>query len=143
VIRSGLWHGGAPGRKPGEDLLPPSVTGLERTSAALSLQSGLGDIAHRRDRVYLTSDRELAKVWAGQWCNTVGQVGYGWLYRISADEDVLEPDDDLLSLPGLSFQAPRARVDSVYAKAVSPNQPGFARTLQRVLRDLESAKRRP
>lgn len=141
-LRTDLWHGGAPGRRPGEALLPPSVTGLQRTSAVLSLQAGQRQIAHRSDRVYVTTSRDLARVWAGQWSNEEGRVGYGWLYRVRADHAQLEPDDDLLSLPGLSFQTPIAYVESVYARAVAPDQAAFRSTLERVLRDLEAAKRR-
>jgi hypothetical protein len=80
-------------------------------------------------------------VWAGQWTATNGVVGYGWLYRIAAEEAVLEPDADLLSLPGQSFQAPAAIVISVYERAVAPDQPRFARKLQQVLAAHERARR--
>lgn len=142
MIRTDLWHGGAPGRVPGDLLLPPSVTGLLRTSAVLSVEAGLSRVAHRRDRVYLAAGRELARVWAGQWENAGGRVGYGWLYRVSVDDLFLEPDEDLLSLPDVSFQAPEARVEKVYEKAVAPNQPAFRRTLQRTLAGLAAAKTR-
>lgn len=141
MIRRDLWHGGAPGRKPGERLLPPAVTGLQRTSTSLSIAAGLGSIAHRNDRVYVTVDRDLARVWAGQWTNAEGRVGHGWLYRVSAKVELLEPDADLLSLPGLSFQAPEAVVDRVYERAVGPDQVKFRKTLERVLRNLERAQR--
>lgn len=77
MIRTDLWHGGAPGRAPSDLLLPSSVTGLRRTSAVLSVEAGQTGVAHRRDRLYLAADRELAKVWAGQWENSDGRVGYG------------------------------------------------------------------
>lgn len=92
--------------------------------------------------MYLAAERDLARVWAGQWTNPAGRVGYRWLYRVSVTEDLLEVDDDLQSLPGVSFQVPEARVEKVYEKAVSPNQPAFARILKRTLSDLEAAKRR-
>lgn len=79
--RVDLWHGGAPGRRTGELLLSPSVTGLRRTSRDLSVSAGLGQIAYRVDLVYLTSDRDLTRVWAGQWTAGSGAAGYGWLYR--------------------------------------------------------------
>lgn len=62
MIRTDLWHGGAPGRAVGDLLLPPNVTDLLRTSAVLSVESGLSRLAHRRDRVYLAAGRELARV---------------------------------------------------------------------------------
>ncbi len=142
MIRTDLWHGGAPGRAPSDLLLPPSVTGLRRTSAVLSVEAGQTGVAHRRDRLYLAADRELAKVWVGQWENSDGRVGYGWLYWVSVDELMLEPDDALLSLPGVSFQPPEAQVEKVYDKPVAPNQPSFRRILQRTLDDLAVAKTR-
>lgn len=124
----------------GSLLLPPNATGLVRTSTTLSLSMGLGKIAHRRDRVYVTTDRDLARVWAGQW-STPEQLGYGWLYRVSVPPDEIEPDEDLLSLPGLSFQVPSARVEAIYEKAVAPNQPRFKTKLEKVIGDLEHSKR--
>lgn len=61
----------------------------------------------------------------------------GSLYRVEAE--TLEPDDDLLSLPGLSFQAPRARVLVVYDAHVAYH-PRFGRVLEKVLADHEAAK---
>lgn len=91
------------------------------------MTAGLGDIAYRPDRVYLSADRELARIWgAGYWTNADGRVGYGWLYRVEVDVGSLEPDEDLLSLPGLSFQAPSATVSSVYSRGRS--QPAGVRS---------------
>lgn len=142
MLRTDLWHGGAPGRKPGDLLLPPTETGLLCTNGVLSAEAGLAEISYRTDRVYLASSRELARVWAGQWTNPEGRVGYGWLYRVSVETAVLEPDDDLQSLPGVSYQAVSARVESIYEKAVAPDQPAFRRALEQSLRDHAAAKNR-
>lgn len=132
-----LWHGGAPGRRPGDWLLPPSETGIASTVRAMSIEAGMTEIGQRDDRVYLTSDRDLARAWAGIWTPDGVRHGGGSLYRVEAE--TLEPDDDLLSLPDLSFQAPRARVLVVYDAHVA-YQPRFARVLEKVLVDHESAK---
>lgn len=76
------------------------------------------EIAQRDDRVYLTSDRELARAWAGLWTPDGEHFGNGSLYQVDAELAVLEPDEDLLSLQGVSFQVPRAVVRVVYDAAV-------------------------
>jgi hypothetical protein len=91
-----LWHGGAPGRRVGDLLLPPSGTGLARTHRSMSLGYGLTQIGQRDDRVYLTSDKELARAYAGMWTRQGGGMGGGSLYKVATD-DPLDPDADLLS----------------------------------------------
>ncbi|TFF04362.1 hypothetical protein [Cellulosimicrobium funkei] len=76
------------------------------------------EIAQRDDRVYLTSDRELARAWAGLWTPDGEHFGNGSLYQVDAELAALEPDEDLLSLEGVSFQVPRAVVRVVYDAAV-------------------------
>ena len=135
--RPQLWHGGAPGREEGEWLFPPDETGIPVTSRDLSVDAGLDQIAHRRDRVYLTTDRGLAKAWAGIWTPDGERHGGGTLYRVEAD--LLEPDEDLLSLPGVSFQAPRARVVRVYDPYVA-YPPRHLNVLKRILTQHARAK---
>lgn len=110
------------------------------TSGADSLAVGLGAIAHRRDRPYVTSSRDLAEAWAGMVadprCRTRGR---GVLYRIETDQ--LESDADLLSLPELSFQTPYATV--LESVRVVPHDPArIAAVLKRVIAELEQAQRR-
>lgn len=132
-----LWHGGAPGRRVGDLLLPPRETGIPSAVLQMSLEQGMSNISQRDDRVYVTTDRRLAEAWAGIWTPDGVHHGGGALYRVEADE--LEADQDLLSLVGVSYQAPRARVLSVYNAHVSFNQK-YARVLQRVLDDHRRAK---
>ena len=132
-----LWHGGAPGRRPGDWLLPPSETGIASTVRGMSIEAGMTEIGQRDDRVYVTCDRDLARAWAGIWTPDGVRHGGGSLYRVEAE--TLEPDDDLLSLPGLSFQASRARVLVVYDAHVAYH-PRFGRVLEKVLADHEAAK---
>jgi hypothetical protein len=134
---SQLWHGGAPGRAVGDWLLPPSETGIESEVLKMSVEAGMTEIAQRADRVYITTDRNLARAWAGIWTSDGKQHGGGTLYQVEADD--LEPDEDLLSLPGRFFQAPRARVKCVY-DAYVPFKPGFGQVLQKLVDEHVAAK---
>lgn len=136
-----LWHGGVPGLAVGDRLLPPSETGHQHTWAETSAAIGLRSIAQRRDRVYVTSDRELAKVFARTWHDGARERSHGWLYEVSADD--LEDDADLLSVPGISFQVGSALIIRVADRGVAPDHRASRRALERVLRDHESARSRP
>lgn len=140
IDRVRLWHGGAPGRRIGDLILPPDETGLVVTMADQSMAGGFTCIAQRRDRVYATTNREFARTYAGVWLNPITQsFGYGSLYRVEMEDDA-EADTDLLSLPGLSFQAPRAKVISVYDAAVKPQPEKFNRLISQILRNHAAAK---
>lgn len=134
-----LWHGGAPGRRVGDWLTPPSERGVASTVLAMSLEEGIGNIAQRGDRVYVTSDRELALAWAGLWTPDGRKHGNGSLYQVEVEPELLEPDEDLLSLAGLSFQVPRAQVKAVY-RAVVPFSPKHVKVVQGVLDRHAAAK---
>lgn len=131
-----LWHGGAPGRAVGDVLLPPSESGLEYTRLEMSREGGLDQIGQRLDRVYMTTDKSVAKAYASLWTPDGEKHGGGCLYVVEADD--LEPDDDLLSLPGF-FQAPRATVVTVYDPHVAYD-PKCGKVFDRVLADLAAAK---
>ncbi|MHA3838265.1 hypothetical protein ACXR8F_21335 [Terrabacter sp. AAH1] len=128
-----LYHGGAPGRRPGELLLPPSVTGLNATLRDQSRAQGLRNITQRHDRVYVTSHRELARAFAGGWKDSVGRIGRGSLYRVEAEE--CDPDPDLPGL-GISFQTPQAVVTGVIDAHVPRNDLKYARVFESILEQL-------
>lgn len=92
------WHGGQPGRKRGEFLLPPNIT----KSPSLS-EYGAARV-HRIDRVYVTTRIEVALFFAAGIPN-------GIIYECEPIGDV-EPDPDC-SEPGLSWQCQKARVTRV------------------------------
>lgn len=98
-------------------------------------------IAQRSDRVYVTTDRNLARAWAGIWTIDGKQHGGGTLYQVEVDVDELEPDDDLLSLPGRFFQAPQARVTCVYDAYVGFHD-RFGRVIQQLVDEHAAAKLR-
>ncbi len=136
---AGLWHGGAPGRRVGDWLTPPSERGVASTVLAMSLEEGIGNISQRGDRVYVTSDRELALAWAGLWTPDGRKHGNGSLYQVEVEPGLLELDEDLLSLPDLSFQAPRAQVKTVY-RALVRFSPKHGKVLQGALDNHAAAK---
>ena len=108
-----LWHGGAPNRRVGELLLPPSQTGFKHTSGSTSAGEGLDKISYRADRVYLTTDRDLAAAFAGLWTKQPHLDGKGWLYAVEVEENDLAQDGDLLSSPGLSYHVASARISAI------------------------------
>lgn len=63
----------------------------------------------------------------------------GALHRVEAGN--LEPDEDLLSLDGVSYQSPEARVVAVYDAHMPFNKNKVAAVFQRVLEEHEAAKR--
>jgi hypothetical protein len=68
----------------------------------MSIEAGLGETAQRPDRVYVTTNRDLAREYAWLWTPDGVHHGKGALYRVSVELEDLEPDEDLLSLTGLS-----------------------------------------
>lgn len=103
-----FFHGGIPDLKPGDLILPPDTTGTPRTLATYSEQ--LADSGHvRRDRVYLTVGRDVAKVYAAFYPD-------GALYEVQPHGD-LHPDPDC-TVPDVSYEAPAARILRVIDPAV-------------------------
>lgn len=102
--RPAYWHGGAPGLKVGEYILPPSVTGTAHTLSAYAdcLEPRPGYLP---TRVYVTPEYEAAEVFAAMYPDG------GWVYRVEP-EGVLEADLGSTE-PGLSFACERARIVEV------------------------------
>lgn len=134
-----LWHGGAPGRQVGNLLEPPADTGLQYTRLHQSIEQGQRDIAQRLDRVYITADRHLALAYASTWTPDGVRYRGGSLYLVESEER--EPDEDLLSLPGVSFQTRSARVKGVAKARVPFDRERSLRKLNEVIARLERAKR--
>lgn len=91
------FHGGPPGLRPGDAILPPSETGVRCSSDYGAAGT------HRRDRVYLTDSLAAATMFAA-----LHPSGRGQVYEVRPDGP-LEPDPDCRA-EGLSFQCPRATV---------------------------------
>ena len=93
------YHGGIRGLSKGQQIMPPSITGVKAGRDYLPASVDAGHV--RRDRVYIGS-LEVATVFAAMYPHAMG----GTIYQV---EPVgLEPDPDYLSDDGQSAQAQRA-----------------------------------
>lgn len=90
-----FYHGGRPGIQRGAFLLPPEITKAKSCS-----EFGAAGV-HRRDRVYVTTVKTAAAMFASG-------VRRGVIYEVEPIGEI-EPDPDC-TLPGLSFQCQKARV---------------------------------
>lgn len=83
------WHGGVAGLEKGARILSPSASGTN--PFPLGIPEGLASYdVGRRDRVYFTTDRELARVFASL---ETERIGRGALYQVRP-EGVAQPDPD-------------------------------------------------
>lgn len=111
--------------------MSPSESGIPSVTKQMTLEElGGTNMSQRDDMVYVTTDRELARAWAGIWSPDGVTFGGGSLYQVEADE--LEADGDFLSLDGF-FQTPRALVKLVYDAHV-PHHSKQLKQLDRVLK---------
>lgn len=110
-------HGGPPGLKPGQFLLPPAITGRE-SGAERALRWGIDVRAegmepdrHLSDRVYLTRELTHAREKAGAIALT-GLGPYGTVYE--AIPACPQPDPDFeTDFPGLSVECPFALIVAI------------------------------
>lgn len=124
------FHGGFPGLRPGDQLLPPDESGTDHRLSAYAAELGAPAHATRTDVVYLTTGRDVARAYAAFYPD-------GALYRVEPAGE-LEPDPDPdNSVPGLSWQCPRA----VVAAVIDPVVLFRARTPERWLRMLNGPAR--
>lgn len=93
------FHGGLPGRTRGSFLLPPNFTKVR--SMARLLKKEADGVVLREDRVFVTTSRDAALLYASGWRR-------GVIYEVEPI-GLLEPDPDC-SMPGLSWQCEKARV---------------------------------
>lgn len=94
------YHGGVPGLRAGDRLLPPEVSGTERTLS--EYVPSVAPHGHRRDVVYVTPDREAARTFAAFYPD-------GALYEV---ELVGAPQDDP-DAPGVAAMVRAATVRTV------------------------------
>ncbi|MET9819621.1 hypothetical protein [Streptomyces sp. NPDC006355] len=121
------FHGGVPGLVRGDLLLPPVVTGVERTLTADVLAMG-GQA--RRDRVYVTTGREVARVYAALRPD-------GALYEVEPVGE-LEADPDC-QVAGVSYECPAARVVRVVDPVVLLRSRPFEAWLRKLARATDEA----
>ncbi|KUN37748.1 hypothetical protein AQJ30_15810 [Streptomyces longwoodensis] len=96
-----FYHGGVPGLRLDDRLLPPAVTGIEKSLTATAQELGASPEHARRDRVYVTTSRDVARVYAAL-------APDGALYEV-LPVDELTPDPDCLA-PGVSWMCKAAVV---------------------------------
>lgn len=99
------YHGGVPGLKKGDILLPPSETGKSTILQYAKEFDPNGD--QRADRVYITTDKQSADLYAMVYPK-------GDTYKVAPIGDI-EHDPDCL-VPGLSYQCEKARILAVVRK---------------------------
>lgn len=103
-----FYHGGVKGLNVGDQILPPWITG---TSALLQIARELDPNGPQRDdKVYVTTDKEAAKLYASAYPN-------GDVYQVIPSDDI-EHDPDCL-VPGLSYQCSWAKVKMVVVRDVA------------------------
>lgn len=120
------WHGGAPDLRPG-DLISPRPPGDEShlrdgcpTCEARRAGAQLPDDPNDPGRVYVTTDREYARVYAAGY-------GDGALYRVEPIGELIPTRDD--GVPSWSCDA--ARVLSVYDALVRFTPADLGRAIRR------------
>lgn len=86
------WHGGAPGLRPGDRILPAS-----RLSDVAALGYALEGYPADPSTVYITSDKTLARAYAGKWTDGTRRIG-GDLYNVRP-RGQLNPDPDYIDDP--------------------------------------------
>lgn len=96
------FHGGVPGLRPGDLLLPPDESGTNRTLSQHAEAVGAPAWATRRDVIYVTTERADARVFAAFYPD-------GALYRVEP-EGPLGDDPDA---PGISHTCRTARIAAV------------------------------
>ncbi|MEU5772638.1 hypothetical protein ABZ819_04950 [Streptomyces venezuelae] len=98
------FHGGVPGLKVGDSILPPDKTGTDHTLSKYATQLDGPAHARRTDIVYLTTQRQVAKAYAAFYPD-------GALYQVLPASPV-DRDADCLT-PDLSWHCPFAIVVAV------------------------------
>lgn len=114
--RTRYWHGGAPGLRVG-DSLRPAVELRDRPliyAAAASMPGGDEYPANPR-LVYITTDKTLARAFAGK---TIGPHGRGGdLYNVRPRQPI-EPDPDFAAA-GISYTCAAAKIIAVAERGIT------------------------
>ena len=110
VVPQKYFHGGGPGLRLGDRILPPSQTGaLSLLAVARKHAAEIGKpFAHMRDdRVYLGGEIAIAILFAAMYPLPAG----GWIYEVDPEEPI-EPDPDYAGEG--SYQAPAGMIVRVW-----------------------------
>lgn len=105
-----FYHGGCPGLRPDDPLLPSTLTGLRRTGDVP------GQSPYRPHLVYVTTVRDLALMFAMQFSETTGTPGT--VYRVQpANRLAPDPDYDGFD-PPVSYACLNATVRGIERQGV-------------------------
>lgn len=99
TARMSFWHGGISGLQVGDLILPPTATRSGISTSQLMDEA-------RPDRVYIATDRELARTFAAI---IFEHLGAGDLYRVQPIGEIRTDPD----YPACSFEARQARILAV------------------------------
>lgn len=114
-----FWHGGAPGYATGQQIVSPARMG--GLVANIPKVPGYGEHPGREDRVYITTDRELARAYA--WRAALRPEGTGSLYRVTpVGVPDVDPDYEHYAEAHLSFQCAVVTVVAVEESPVVMSQ---------------------
>ena len=118
-----FWHGGAPGLPVGTVLVSRVEAARLGRDLAMYDRRNANDDPTRKDRVYLTTDRELARTFAASTCITDTDTGivaqHGDLYQVEPIGS-LEADPD--NQTRVSWQTTQAKIVAVAERNVSLDQ---------------------
>jgi hypothetical protein len=118
------YHGGIPGLALGDEVLPPSVTGMQDSASRISREE-FGVEYVRLDRVFLGASVDIASLYAAMYPARDG----GWVYEVEPCGP-LEPDPDYRGEnPMDSVQAPSATI----VRVLGPLAPDAVRAVRRAL----------
>ena len=115
------YHGGFPGLKRGQQILPPSVTGAISVSdkvvdAPAGMREQVGKV-HSNDLVYLSQDVRDAQVWASLAVAYGGKTRGGDVYEVTPDGPLV-PDPDYLPQDGKAMACSSATIARVVERRV-------------------------
>lgn len=106
-----LFHGGHAGLRVGQLILPPSVTGVKPANERADYPAGV----YRPDRVYMVTDVEQARMYAALHPTGTPTRG-GDVYRVQPLQGLARDRD--CKTPGLSWEAPCARITGIVATGI-------------------------
>src|SRR5699024_604575 len=113
------WHGGKPGLKPGDLLVPPgsqSGTARDLTNAAISSNPALqAQYPADQQRVHVTHDQRFARVFAAR-CRDA-ELKPGDLYQVEPIGP-LESDPDSTAIAGINWACAQARIMAAVERRV-------------------------
>ena len=111
TVRRRYFHGGKPGLKVGDKILPPTVTGTEQTHPG-----------RRLDRAFVGDQRQLARLFAIMWTLNPARPGDGQIYEVQPSGPLVV-DKSLGTMRAGLWQATSWECESATVTAVCESLP--------------------